>query len=87
MIPNVANFSPVLRESVHCGAADDIAAFEAGRSVPLPAANLCLSHAARPFQGKEPRLQAIPALMARLREFARPVWPSELINETGSNVW
>jgi hypothetical protein len=47
---------------------------------------ICLSHAARPFQGMEPRLQAIPALMARLREFARPVWPSELITEAGSNV-
>jgi hypothetical protein len=82
----VANFRPVLRESVLCGAADDIVAFEAGLSVPLAEANLCLPHAACPFQGKESRLQAIPALMARLREFAGPVWPSELTNETGSNV-
>lgn len=86
LIPNVANFSPVLTDAVFCGAAGDIAAFEAGLSVPLAAANLCLSHAARPFQGKEPRLQAIPALLARLREFARPVWPSELITETRSNL-
>lgn len=80
------NPSPVLTESVLCGAADDIVALKAGLSVPLAAANLCLSHAARPFHGKEPRLQAIPALMAWLREFARPVWPSELITETGLNV-
>jgi hypothetical protein len=38
------------------------------------------------FVTKERRLQAIPALMAWLREVARPVWPSELITETGPNV-
>lgn len=84
LIPNAANLSTVLIESVVCSAADGIVT--QGLSVPLAAANLCLSHAARPFQGKEPHRQAIPALMAGLREFARPVWPSELITESGSNV-
>jgi hypothetical protein len=84
LIDNVANISPVLAEALLHRATTDIAAFESGLPVPPVAANLCLSHADRPFQGRDPHPEAVPALVTALLRLGRPLWPSELSVEVGA---
>jgi hypothetical protein len=79
LIGDVANFSPVLLEAIGIGREDDVKAFEAGLSSPLVAANLCLSHESRSFQGRTPRPGALPRLVTVLASKKKPLWPSELI--------
>jgi len=78
LVQNVANFSPVLMDSLLDANFDEISAYEVGLPEPLSAANLCLSHAHRPFQGREPRPERPLRIASLLVELARPVWPSEV---------
>jgi hypothetical protein len=79
LIGDVANFSPVLLEAIRVGGEGDVEAFEAGLPAPLVAANLCLSHESRSFQGRSPRPGALPGLVTVLAHKKEPLWPSELI--------
>ena len=79
VVEDVANFSPVLLEALMAGRASDVAAYEAGLTRPLVAANLCLSHESRPFQGRDPNPGAVPRLVTALAARSEPVWPSEIL--------
>ncbi|MGC4900563.1 hypothetical protein ACLQ2Y_14640 [Micromonospora echinospora] len=79
LLDGIGNFSPALERALATGAADDVRAYESGLTRPLVAANLCLSHGDRPFQGVAADAATIPRLVDTLAARRGPLWPSELI--------
>lgn len=79
LVTGVANFSPVLTAAIAAGQKQDIEAFQGRLGGPLVAANLCLSHESRPFQGRAPVAQVLPRLVTALSRCHRPLWPTELV--------
>lgn len=79
LITGVANFSPVLTEALAAGRTPDVEAFQRRLGGQLAAANLCLSHESRPFQGRGPLEQVLPRLARALSGSSRPLWPTELV--------
>lgn len=78
LVSNVANISPVLAEAIVRRSTLDLEAYEVGLTEPIAAANLCLSHSERPFQGKPAQPGLTRTLLDTLSEFTRPAWPSEV---------
>lgn len=78
LVLNVANISPVLAEAIARSSTSDLEAYEAGLTEPIAAANLCLSHFERSFQGKPAQPGLTRTLIDTLSELNRPAWPSEV---------
>ena len=79
IIHGVGNFSPVFIEAIAAGRIPDVEAFQKRLEGPLVAANLCLSHESRPFQGRAPLRQVLPKLVTALSRHGHPLWPNELV--------
>jgi hypothetical protein len=81
LITGVANFSPVLTHAIAAGWMQDVKAFEERLGCQLAAANLCLSHEARPFQGRAPSAEVLPKLVRALSGLSQPLRPTELVGQ------